>query len=72
MIEAGEYDRAVEILDKCQSVIPEENFPLDIILYGLSNERDRLRLTILLENRKKPLNYAHRCPIRFFNRVNFS
>ena len=40
MVEAGEYDRAVEILDKCQSVIPEENFPLDIILYGLSNERD--------------------------------
>ena len=40
MIEAGEYERAVEILDKCQSVIPEENFPLDIILYGLSNERD--------------------------------
>ena len=40
MIEAGEYDRAVEILDKCQSVIPEENFPLDIILYGLSNEKD--------------------------------
>ena len=40
MIEAGEYDMAVEILDKCQSVIPEENFPLDIILYGFSNERD--------------------------------
>ncbi len=40
MIEAGEYDMAVEILDKCQSMIPEENFPLDIILYGFSNERD--------------------------------
>lgn len=40
MVEAGEYDMAVEILDKCQSVIPEENFPLDIIMYGLSNERD--------------------------------
>ena len=40
MIQAGEYDMAVEILDKCQSVIPEENFPLDIILYGFSNERD--------------------------------
>ena len=32
MIEAGEFGRAVEILDKCRSVIPEENFPLDIIL----------------------------------------
>ena len=40
MVEAGEYDMAVEILDKCQSVIPEENFPLDMILYGFSNERD--------------------------------
>ena len=40
MVEAGEYDMAVEILDKCQSVIPQENFPLDIILYGFSNERD--------------------------------
>ena len=40
MVESGEYDMAVEILDKCQSVIPEENFPLDIILYGFSNERD--------------------------------
>ena len=40
MIEAGEFGRAVEILDKCRSVIPEENFPLDIILYGFGNERD--------------------------------
>lgn len=40
MIEAGEYERAVQILDKCRSVIPEESFPLDMIMYGLSNERD--------------------------------
>ena len=40
MIEAGETERAVEILDKCQSVIPVENFPLDMIIYGFSNERD--------------------------------
>ena len=44
MIEAGEYERAVEILDKCQSVIPQENFPLDIILYGLGNERDLISM----------------------------
>ena len=44
MIEAGEYERAVEILDKCQSVIPEEKFPLDIILYGLGNERDLISM----------------------------
>lgn len=40
MIEAGEIERAVEILDKCQSVIPVKNFPLDMIIYGFSNERD--------------------------------
>lgn len=40
LIEAGEHERAVEILDKCRSVIPEENFPLDMILYGFANERD--------------------------------
>ena len=40
MIEKGEYERAVEILDKCQEVIPERNFPLDIIMLGFSNERD--------------------------------
>ena len=44
MIEAGEFERAVELLDKCQSVIPEENFPLDIILYGLGNERDLISM----------------------------
>ena len=44
MIEAGEYERAVEILDKCRSVIPEENFPLDMIMYGLSNERDLISM----------------------------
>ena len=44
LIEAGEHERAVEILDKCRSVISEENFPLDMILYGLSNERDMVGL----------------------------
>ena len=40
MIEAGEYDRAVEILDKCLDVIPQKNFPLDMVMLGFSNERD--------------------------------
>ena len=44
LIEAGENERAVEILDKCRSVIPEENFPLDMILYGFANERDMVGL----------------------------
>ena len=44
MIEAGETERAVEILDKCQSVIPVENFPLDMTMYGFANERDMVSL----------------------------
>jgi hypothetical protein len=44
MIEAGETERAVEILNKCQSVIPLENFPLDMILYGFGNERDLINI----------------------------
>ena len=46
MIEAGEYERAVEILDKCQEMIPVENFPHDTILYGFANERD---LAVMIE-----------------------
>ena len=42
MIKAGEYGRAVEILDKCMKMIPEENFPLDMMMYGFSNERDMI------------------------------
>ena len=44
MIEAGETDKAVEILDKCLECVPTENFPLDIIAYGLGNESDVLSL----------------------------
>ena len=44
MIEAGEYERAVEILDRCQEVIPVENFPLDTVLYGFSNEKDLVQM----------------------------
>ena len=40
MLKIGDSERAVELLDMCQECVPEENFPLDIILYGLSNERD--------------------------------
>ena len=40
LTEAGKADKAVELLDMCRNVIPEENFPLDITIYGLSNESD--------------------------------
>jgi hypothetical protein len=38
MLEAGDDQRAIELLDMCQECVPEENFPLDITYLGLSNE----------------------------------
>lgn len=40
LIKAGENEKAEEILDLCQKMIPEENFPLDLLMYGLRNELD--------------------------------
>ena len=40
LLEAGEAEKAIEILDMCQRVIPEENFPLDITIHGFNNESD--------------------------------
>ena len=40
LIKAGEDEKAEEILDLCQNMIPEENFPLDLLMYGLRNELD--------------------------------
>ena len=44
LIEAGEKEKAVEMLDMCQRMIPESNFPLDLILYGFNNEYDIVRI----------------------------
>ena len=40
LIEAGQNERAIEVLDMCRSAVPEENFPLDMTFYGFANERD--------------------------------
>ena len=40
LIKAGENEKAVEMIDKCLKVIPVENFPLDMIIYGFNNEHD--------------------------------
>ena len=40
MIKAGENEKAVGMLDMCRKVVPEENFPLDLTIYGLNNEMD--------------------------------
>ena len=35
-IKAGEYDRAKEMLDKCQAVVKRENYPLETVPLGFS------------------------------------
>ena len=44
MVEAGDPDKAEEILDMCLECVPTKNFPLDIIAYGLNNESDVISL----------------------------
>ena len=38
LLEIGETQKAVELLDMCQECVPEENFPLDLSYLGFSNE----------------------------------
>ena len=38
MLKVGDKEKAIELLDMCQECVPEENFPLDIIYMGFSNE----------------------------------
>ena len=38
MLKAGDDARTIEILDVCQECVPEENFPLDMVYLGFSNE----------------------------------
>ena len=38
LMEAGENEMALEILDMCQECVPEHNFPLDMSYLGFSNE----------------------------------
>ena len=38
LVEAGQHEKAVEILDMCQECVPEEVYPLDMSYYGFSNE----------------------------------
>lgn len=44
LIEAGEDEKAIEMLDMCQEVIPEANFPLDLVLYGFNNEQNAIMM----------------------------
>ena len=38
MLKIGDAERAVEMIDMCQECVPVENFPLDMVYLGFSNE----------------------------------
>ena len=38
LVEAGQNEKAVEMLDMCQECVPEEVYPLDMSYYGFINE----------------------------------
>ena len=38
LVEAGQKEKAVEMLDMCQECVPEEVYPLDMSYYGFANE----------------------------------
>ena len=38
LMEVGENEKAIEILDMCQECVPEANYPLDMSSYGFNNE----------------------------------
>ena len=38
MLAIGDNERAVRMLDMCMEYMPQENFPLDLSLYGFNNE----------------------------------
>ena len=38
LMQVGEYAKAIEMLDMCQECVPEENYPLDMVYLGFTNE----------------------------------
>ena len=38
LMEVDEYEKALEMLDMCQECVPEENYPLDMVYLGFTNE----------------------------------
>lgn len=44
MLDAGETEKAAELLDMCLECVPEAAFPLDLTSYGLSNEQSVIQM----------------------------
>lgn len=74
MLKAGDREKAVEILDKCQRDVPQENYPLDMSYLGFSNElmvMDMINLYYILGEKEKASDLATRFTGKMLQSVRF-
>ena len=74
MLKIGDKERAVEMLDMCQECVPEENYPLDMIYLGFSNEYmviDMVENYYKADAPEKALDLARRFCDQLFVSANF-
>ncbi len=74
MLKIDDPDRAVEMLDMCQECVPAENYPLDQIYLGFSNELmlvDMIELYYMAGAPEKALDLARRFTDELFVSTNF-
>lgn len=74
LVEIGDTTRAVEILDMCQECVPEENFPLDQVYLGFSNEYmvlDMIHMYYEAGENEKALDLATRMTESLFGSLVF-
>ena len=63
LVEVGEYDKAIEILDMCMECVPEKNFPLDMTYLEFNNEywvTDIIVMYFTLGEREKAMDIMSR------------
>ncbi len=74
MLKIGDNERAVEMLDLCQESVPQENYPLDQIYLGFSNEYmviDMIETYYNAGAKDKALDLAKRFAEEMFVSTNF-
>ena len=81
LVEVGENEKAVEMLDMCQECVPEEIYPLDLTYLGFSNEymvADMIQLYYDLGHADKGRELLDRFAVRlreskdFFSRYEYT
>ena len=71
LMDAGENEKAIEMLDMCQECVPVENYPLDIKVMGLSNEYWVLQMIALYYDLGEA-EKAEKLAEQFMNELNVS